>query len=463
MRSTILGIAIIGLLTTVAWGQDADWTACNNSLSNPRDGLVGCTSIVQRDGEPIKQKAIAFARRGIAYEALNDGRHAIADLGEAIRLDPDFPNWRYQRARVFLEKTHNTRMAIEDINAALLLRPNDATYLKLRAQAMQEMTNAARESASKPTPTAPELGAAKGSAPAPSKSFDNSQAQSAPAQGGEDCVFRDQIAAELDRTSAKELEIGKKAAETLTAIDTLVGKAKKTDIPISKQLTPADLAMFNSMQENLKSQQIVVLLERRRNRDFQVINKMVAIADQSYRYGIEPAEGHPDFRVLSSLRIVRAALEKKALEISLPTNNCSLDGSIYELEGEATAKIAKLDFASLEGMSNQLRTKYKMGVRIEREKLSQDDQQDWDDVSRGVAIPAQRAKSFLLDLEAARNILHASEIIYATDGADASSSGGKMSSVGLTMGRRIEANEFNETVVASIGLLRLLNETDVLR
>ena len=80
-----------------------------------------------------------------------------------------------------------------------------------------------------------------------------------------------------------------------------------------------------------------------------------------------------------------------------------------------------------------------------------------------MAIPAQRARSFLLDLEAARNILRASEIIYAADSADASSSGGKISFVGLTLGRRIEANDFNETIVASIGLLRLLNETDVLR
>jgi len=314
------------------------------------------------------------------------------------------------------------------------------------------------------TPAGPKVGAPKAAIVIPSKEIDKLQRGSFDSSESEGvCLFRDQLAAELDRTSGKKAESGSKAAEILNAIDTIIGKAKRADIPLSKQLAPADVVMFNNMQEDLKTQQVLVLLERRRNRDIQVINRMVAIGDQSYRYGIEPSEGHPDFRVLSALRLVREALEKKPLQISSPTSGCTLDGSIYELEGEAIARIAKLNLASLDAVSNQLRIKYKMGPRIEREQLNQDDQQDWDDVSRDVAIPAKRARSFLLDLEAARNILRASEIIYATDSADASSSGGKMSSVGLTMSRRIEANEFDETIVASIGLWRLLNETDVLR
>lgn len=190
---------------------------------------------------------------------------------------------------------------------------------------------------------------------------------------------------------------------------------------------------------------------------------MVALADQAYRYGIEPVEGLPDFRILSSLRLVRSALEKTPLQIGLPRNGCNVDGAIYSLESDAIEKIGKLDLKKLGQLSDQLRSKYNMSSRIERDKLSQADRQSWDDVARTIAVPTERARGFLLDLESSRAVLHASDVIYSNDSADAVAGGGKLDALGISIKRRVEANEFDEVTVTSIGLWRLLNETDVLR
>jgi len=238
------------------------------------------------------------------------------------------------------------------------------------------------------------------------------QASSGTPEDADLCVFRDELAKETNRTSARETQIANKAHTLLKSIDAITGKATKADVPLNKQLAPTDLLSFSMLQKQLGPLQVSELLEHRRERDLLVINRMVAIADQSYRYGIEPSEGSPDFRILSSLRLVRSALEQKPLQVGLPANECGVDRAIFNLQRDAIAKIEKFDLTKVSQLSDQLRIKYKMGPRIDREKLSQDDQQDWDEVARNIAVPVERARSFLLDLEASRILFRASDIIY---------------------------------------------------
>jgi peptidylprolyl isomerase len=140
--------------------QDPDWQACN--ISNPKRAsdidakIAGCTRILDRGGQSAHSSAIALANRGLAYQNSGDVDRAIADFSEAIRIEPEFPNWRYARATQYESKS-DFRLAVADLREAIRLRPNTAAYLdavrrveqKLAATANMPAT-ATRQDAAQP-------------------------------------------------------------------------------------------------------------------------------------------------------------------------------------------------------------------------------------------------------------------------------------------------------------------------
>lgn len=110
--------------------QPADWQACN--IADPSAAaakIAGCTSALAGDGQSPWQLAFAFGNRALAYTWQNDTDRAIADFSEAIRIDPDLPNWRYARAMQY-EKKGQYQLALADLNAAIRLRPGTAEYVE---------------------------------------------------------------------------------------------------------------------------------------------------------------------------------------------------------------------------------------------------------------------------------------------------------------------------------------------
>src|SRR3978361_587206 len=57
---------------------------------SPEQKLTSCTAVIAAGTETPQNLAVAFSNRGGAYLSKHDPEHAIADLDEAIRLDPKF-------------------------------------------------------------------------------------------------------------------------------------------------------------------------------------------------------------------------------------------------------------------------------------------------------------------------------------------------------------------------------------
>jgi tetratricopeptide (TPR) repeat protein len=149
LRFLSLIIAFVGICAAPAAAQrDPDWQACN--IADPKTAseidakIAGCTRILDRAGSQTAHNgAIALANRGMAYQNKGDLDRAITDFSEAIRIDPEFPNWHYARAIQYGNKGDLDR-AIADFSEAIRLRPNTAAYLNERGRAYEKIGDLAK-------------------------------------------------------------------------------------------------------------------------------------------------------------------------------------------------------------------------------------------------------------------------------------------------------------------------------
>ena len=80
--------------------------------------------------EPVD--AAASARRGMAFAGRRDYDRALADLSRACELDPNNPEYFFERGNLYLQK-HAPADALKDFDRALLLKPDHVPSLINRA------------------------------------------------------------------------------------------------------------------------------------------------------------------------------------------------------------------------------------------------------------------------------------------------------------------------------------------
>jgi len=129
----VLQIVVL-LLAGTAGAQDRDdqWSRCTayDEHGKLRPGassdlvIDACTAIIA-SGRESKELAAAFANRGYAYRNKRDYDHAIQDLGQAIKLDPNNALAFTNRGEAYANKREYDR-AIQDYDQAIELEPNNA-------------------------------------------------------------------------------------------------------------------------------------------------------------------------------------------------------------------------------------------------------------------------------------------------------------------------------------------------
>lgn len=289
------------------------------------------------------------------------------------------------------------------------------------------------------------------------------KAQRASLELTQSCELRDQVAEAMFQSIERSAAHAAQAKPLLDAFNAILAKAKQPDLAIEKQLGASDLQEFQRVNGALAILQVQELVERRRRRDLQVLNRMAALSDTSYRFGIEPeADGKRDDLVYASVRLIGAALSQQALTAGAATDVCNIEAALFQLKAQAAAKVALFDLSKVKSLAEQLKTKYDMKGAVDRAKLDNEDQRVWDAVLKQIVIPSERIRAYLVDLEAIAVAARVSELLYASDSADATASGGDVEQVGASIRRRAEANEFDKAAVAAIGVWRLANENETI-
>jgi tetratricopeptide (TPR) repeat protein len=105
--------------------QDVVQCVNDRAAFPPRIVVDSCTTMIEAQGEALLKRPLAFGLRGLAYKAMGDLDRAIADFGEAIRLDPNYVLAYFDRGAIWKLKGDLDR-AMYDFDQAIRLEPNYA-------------------------------------------------------------------------------------------------------------------------------------------------------------------------------------------------------------------------------------------------------------------------------------------------------------------------------------------------
>ena len=251
------------------------------------------------------------------------------------------------------------------------------------------------------------------------------------------------------------------AAETLAVLKPLReinSKATNPDKPIKDQLSPDDIGKFTELTQRMKSMQLSQLVESRRERDAQVIEQMVMMADREWRWRERPDEKEPNYIIYASFKLIGLMLKDRT--ITTPSASvCSLDLALHKVEDEAITKLnaggARSESASVE--LNAILAKYRM-TKIDKSRLSKQDLDKVNQLENDVIHPMGRHADFINDLENIKTMARASEILYQANKQDISFSGGAPEALGKTIQRQAANNELDEPTKLAVGLWVKIND-----
>jgi tetratricopeptide (TPR) repeat protein len=113
--------------------SQSDLESCRQAEDLDRR-IAGCTKIVQDRGTSKEIRVGAYNNRGLAYRWKREYDRAIADFGEALKLDPKYAAGYNNRGLAYSSKEDFER-AIADFNEAIRLNPKYALAFSNRGAA----------------------------------------------------------------------------------------------------------------------------------------------------------------------------------------------------------------------------------------------------------------------------------------------------------------------------------------
>jgi tetratricopeptide (TPR) repeat protein len=113
---------------------EQSWQACIGPASAPGPRVSACSAVIEARTETGRKLAAAYCNRGHGRTEQRDLEAALADLDEAIRIDPAYACGYSNRGRVFALKREFDR-AVTDYDTAIRIDPQFALAYNNRGDA----------------------------------------------------------------------------------------------------------------------------------------------------------------------------------------------------------------------------------------------------------------------------------------------------------------------------------------
>ena len=120
LRITLIAACLLMAAAPAFGANQRSHDDCNSDDADRR--IIGCTRIISDRTESEKVRSIAYVSRGLAWRMKGDRQRAIADIGEAIRLNPNDALAYNNRAFVWRE-LGEVDNAIADLTEAIRINP----------------------------------------------------------------------------------------------------------------------------------------------------------------------------------------------------------------------------------------------------------------------------------------------------------------------------------------------------
>src|SRR3954469_25411464 len=134
-KAVLLGAAMAAAQAFAATAaDDSPWQACVGPQSTPGERVSACTAVIDGKTETGRRLAAAYCNRGHGQTENRELDRALADLGEAVRLDADGLCAYTNRGRVHAMK-RDLVAAIADYDQAIRIEPSYALAYNKRGDA----------------------------------------------------------------------------------------------------------------------------------------------------------------------------------------------------------------------------------------------------------------------------------------------------------------------------------------
>jgi len=109
-------LALVLALSATAVSANYYYVEDDCSLSTDHDRAIrGCTHIIERgEQETLKNRAVAYFRRGLAYYERGEHDRAIADYTKAISLDPNLAGVYLSRGLAYVQQARDLLVKAQD-------------------------------------------------------------------------------------------------------------------------------------------------------------------------------------------------------------------------------------------------------------------------------------------------------------------------------------------------------------
>jgi tetratricopeptide (TPR) repeat protein len=142
--AALIAFTALALVQQASAADDPNWQACVGSSSAPEQRVNACTAVIDGKTETGGRLAGAYCSRGHGLTEQRQLDAALADLNEAIRLQPSFALAYNNRGDARLAKG-DVPQAMTDFDTAIKLDPNLAIAYGNRGYVfyrMRDMTHA---------------------------------------------------------------------------------------------------------------------------------------------------------------------------------------------------------------------------------------------------------------------------------------------------------------------------------
>jgi tetratricopeptide (TPR) repeat protein len=124
----------------VAERADPNAKICHDKSGD--EAIAGCTAAIQSGKLSGIGLAIAFYGRGFEFQMQKNATRAIADYGEAIRLERGISGPFFNRGGLYYQQKDYPR-AIADFTEAIRINPQEAAAFNARGKALRRVGKAA--------------------------------------------------------------------------------------------------------------------------------------------------------------------------------------------------------------------------------------------------------------------------------------------------------------------------------
>lgn len=276
------------------------------------------------------------------------------------------------------------------------------------------------------------------------------------------CSFQKVNSILISKSLKRSVMLAKNSGSPIEEINEIANKATDHTKSIGAQLSVGNLDKLSSASQRLQTIQMEEFIEGDVERDLLVVDRLVKLSDNYYRWNKIPTEKDKDNLLLFSILLgVKEIIPSKDFKLKKPSQieKCSLDYALFNLEIEPLTKYANLkkDFISAMTRVNQIYVKYE-----NKEKnysyFNNEDKKEISLLRNKFIFPAMREIEFIQNIEIVRRYAKMSGLIYKTCMSDVLYFGGDINKIGSSMEAKIKGGKLGTVDVFIYGMWKVIKQ-----